>query len=421
MDDSTFDRLTRFLGTTPTRRDGIGLAITTALGAMASLLDGDAAEARGRGKGKRHGKKPSNRKSNERWKQQHSDIASEKKKRKGKKKPKKPTPDQPQSPPPPDTPNWKSCAGCNPCQTCTDGEGVCRPDPSKNGVQCGGCHTCRDGACNAPADTLCGEDQRCRPSTGICCPSCQSDGSCCPVGSICINPGPFSTNFCCDTELFDACGANGDGTFKTCCGRDTHRCLNDRCVPKGECPDGMKLCPGGDEPFCAREDFECCGADSCNTFQECCDASKDLCCVKGRCTGGRCCPKEPAEWIPCGNECCNPASEVCCGGATCCSPFSCVDGACCPVAVCGNPGTASRICRTAQEFCCEVLPGNPNLGGYACPRGNVDEDGIPDCAPGGQCCPNGYEYDPDCDACCESILGLCEFKECISPRPGRFP
>jgi hypothetical protein len=412
MDDSTFDRLTRFLGTTPTRRDGIGLAITAALGAVASLLDSDGADARERGNGKRHGKRPTNRKGKEKWKQQHSDIGSEKKKGKGKKKkPKKPTQDQPQSPPPPDAPTWKKCIGCNVCQTCTEGEGVCRPDPSKNGLQCGGCHTCRDGACNAPADTLCPEGQRCRPSTGICCPTCQSDGSCCPVGSICIDPGPFSTNFCCDTELFDFCGGNGDGTFKSCCARDTHRCLNDQCVPRGECPDGMKLCPGGDQSFCASEDFSCCGNNACNTLNECCDAEEGLCCVKGLCAGGMCCTGNREI---CGNQCCD-FGKVCCG-SQCCSPHNCVNGQCCPRGVCGDLAGSSRVCPAEQEFCCFSGP-HGSMSGYACPRGDGSQA---DCAPGGKCCPAGTVYNDSCDACCEDLFLLCEWNRCVPPTPGRF-
>ena len=267
----------------------------------------------------------------------------------------------------------RSAAGCNACQTCMDGEGVCRPDPSKNGLQCGGCHTCRDGACNAPDDTLCPEGQRCSPSTGICCPACQSDGSCCPVGSICIDPGPFSANFCCDTELFDFCGGNGDGTFKTCCARDTHRCLNDQCVPKGECPDGMKLCPGGDEPFCAPERLRL-------LWQQLLQHPPGLlrrrqgALLRERALRGWRGAAPRAGRVDLRQRVLQSLGEVCCGGSKCCSPYSAVSMASAARSGCAATlGRSPASARTEEEFCCSVVPSNHNLGGYACPRGNVDE------------------------------------------------
>ena len=400
MDDSTFDRLAKVLGAAPTRRTGLGLALGAAIGARTSVLQTDDADARGKRKGK--GKR--------------TRISSEKKgkgknKKKRKKKDKKDPPQQP-APPPPDAPTWKQCHGCNACQVCDHSTGQCVPDPNMEGVKCGGCHTCRNGACNVPDDRYCSEDQRCQPGVGICCPICQSDGSCCPVGSICINPGPFSANFCCDTDFNDFCGSNGDGTHTECCPRDTHVCLNDQCVRRGECPDGWKLCPGGDHSFCAPEDFTCCGSDACNTFQECCNAEEGLCCLKGICAGGKCCTGDREI---CGNQCCD-FGKVCCGD-TCCSPNSCVNGQCCPVVVCGGIDADSRVCPTEVEFCCPGGGSGSAQSGYACPRG---DGGVPDCAPGGKCCPAGTIYNDSCDACCEDIIRVCGSQRCVPPTPGRF-
>jgi hypothetical protein len=411
MDDSTFDRLAKVLGATPTRRTGLSLAFGAAFGALTNLLPTDDAEARGKRNGEGRRKRATSEKKGQGKKAKGKTKG--KGKGKGKGNGKKKTPPPPPPPPPPDAPTWKPCPRCSSCQLCNHSTGECVTDPSMEGVLCAGCNTCRNGACNVPDDRYCEEGQRCMPGVGVCCPVCQSDGSCCPVGSICINPGPFSANFCCETDFNDFCESNGDGTFRSCCPRETHVCLNDQCVRRGECPDGMKACPkrtGGS--WCVPEDFTCCGNNACNTHQECCDASKDICCLKGICAGGKCCTGNREI---CEGQCCD-FGKVCCGD-TCCDPLSCINGQCCAGSVCGGIKADSRVCRTDAEFCCFGGGSGAEQNGYACPRGDGSQA---DCAPGGKCCPAGTIYNDSCDACCEDIIRVCGSQRCVPPTPGRF-
>ena len=306
---------------------------------------------------------------------------------------------------------------CNACSQCVDGR--CQPDTAKNGQQCSGCLTCTNGACGIADDKLCPGGERCRRSTGICCLKCRADGSCCPVGQACINPGVLSANFCCDTSVNTPCGDNGDGAFSACCSNFNERCVNGECVPKDECAGrgragkdglccgaGLKVCPGLNAPYCAPDDRACCGEYTCDVNEECCDPQSNVCCEPGRCVGKTCCPSDS---VICGDECCE-YGERCCGGV-CCTEFDCVNGSCCAHA-CGDVGASTRVCVAESEACCLTDDSNPEIGnrGYACP------EPAPVCSNIGQCCPENTLYSQSCGGCCPTILN-CE--NCVSPIAGR--
>jgi hypothetical protein len=310
-----------------------------------------------------------------------------------------------------------SSADCNACSQCV--EGRCQADTSKNGQKCSGCLTCANGACGIADDQLCEDQERCRQSTGLCCPKCVND-RCCSTSQACIDPGALSANFCCDRSNNTPCGDNGDGTFSECCSNFNERCVNGECVPKDECPtrgragkaglccaEGTKVCPGLNDPYCAPENQACCGEYTCDVGEDCCDPQNNICCEQGRCLGKLCCP---SDQIICGSECCD-YGDVCCGGV-CCSNFDCIDEACCETGACGDIGADTRVCPTENETCCLTDDSDPAIGnrGYACPPST------PVCSNIGQCCPNNYLYSQSCAGCCPSILS-CE--NCVSPISGR--
>jgi hypothetical protein len=192
----------------------------------------------------------------------------------------------------------KTTDDCNGCSQCIDGR--CGPDPSKNGQKCSGCLTCNNGACSSGDDKLCKDSERCRQSTGLCCAKCRDDDSCCPVGQTCIDPGPLSANFCCDTSINTACGHKGDGIFNECCSNFSERCVNNECVPKDECPTGRLTIEGVCCPFGPPCNGVCCGED-------------EICGVDGVCENPFVCPRPF-----CSNR-----------GLICCPPNSFTDTAYC--------------------------------------------------------------------------------------------
>ena len=284
MDDAAFDRVAKLLSATPRRRTTLGLLVGGALGGFSGLLRPDA-DAKGKGKGRKKKKKGGHH----------------------------------------DRPRGKSCDDCNVCQTCKDSDKKCRPDASKNGQPCSGCLTCANGACGIGDDALCPNGQRCRQSTGVCCPKCL-DGQCCPVGSTCINPGLLSANSCCDNRVNTPCGSNGDGTFRECCSSFNEACVNDTCVPKDECA-GRQLAAG--ETCCSQPEQTCRNADGtshcCSGDQVCCKAdgtnhyqSNDVCCDPGRCLApGVCCAPDAELKCPGPYAHCAPPDNVCCGEYSC--------------------------------------------------------------------------------------------------------
>jgi hypothetical protein len=404
MDDISFDRLTKSLGVTATRRSALGLVTSALSGGFAGLLGLDMADARNKNKKKGKGKK-----------------------KKGKSKPRGERCGAATC-----RPGQRCCGGecvapdlccqttgdCNGCATCVGG--VCVADPTKNGTQCSGCLECANGACGVPNDDFCDDGEICRSSTGICCPLCSNE-QCCAVGERCINPGLLSPNFCCDAGLNEPCGDNGDGTYRECCSRRSERCHEGQCVPKDECPTGLAaegLCcpdgrppcpgkPGSDGPFCRPQQHEsCCGDTSCNALQDCCDPDEGVCCTRGRCAEGRCCTGNREI---CAGKCC-PFGQICCG-SECCSEFGCVNGTCCEMDSCGAVDAANRICTGPNETCCRT---GPDISGYACP--SVEWGGA--CAADGRCCPEGTFYEDSCDKCCADVRDRCE--DCLPTFAGRF-
>jgi hypothetical protein len=214
MDHATFDRLTRRLGTPSTRRTGISLALSAALG----LFVTDEPGVDGKGKNK-------------------------KKRQKKKKQAKRGCPE-----------TSIDCGGgvCVPDGKCCPGEKPCG----------GGCirvrdccpHTersCPNGVCVAKdaccpiVETACGSE--CCGDFEECCNGecqladggvCTADGWCPPlIGWPCCDESvsDCSTSPCCDIAAGEACCVSSlDPIETTCCPGA------ERCAPGGCCPAGMK-------------------------------------------------------------------------------------------------------------------------------------------------------------------------------------
>ena len=338
-----------------------------------------------------------------------------------------------------------TAAECKACATCVDGR--CQPNAAKNGQQCSGCLTYNNGACGSGDDELCAGNERCRQSTGLCCPKCRADGNCCPVGQACINPGLLSANSCCDSSANTPCGENGDGTFSECCANFNERCVGGECVPKVDCPNrrlsaagvccpngpacggvccgdgeacclgvcqgedapccgaGGTFCPGLTRPYCAPPGQVCCGDYTCGLEEDCCEPQGNVCCAEGRCVGSACCPPDV---VICGNSCCE-FGEICCGNV-CCTEYNCLNGTCCAAGVCGDVGASTRVCPVPGQICCLTDDANPAIGnrGYTCPNST------PVCSNKGECCPESTRYSQSCGGCCPD-QGCAN---CTSPIPG---
>jgi hypothetical protein len=231
----------------------------------------------------------------------------------------------------------KACADecCAAGTVCTQEDGCC-PEGRECGPGSGAGfpHTeccdaderCVVDAC-CPAERACGDEccpdnHRCRRGGG-CCARCLADGACCPRGEKCINPGPFSDNFCCDAGANQPCGDRGDGTFSECCIGGTEQCCNGTCVPKGTCcADGREKCNG----TCCGPNQDCCDGACIDTDQNMqhCGACGNAC-VPGRdrCVGGACqeiCSTNQWYTQTCEHAgtyfCCLPA-KGCCGSGCC--------------------------------------------------------------------------------------------------------
>lgn len=201
-----------------------------------------------------------------------------------------------------------SQADCGACESCS--AGACAPDPAKDGQGCGGCLVCANGTCGIPSNDRCADNEICRPATGTCCAECL-DGRCCRAGEVCIDPGAFAANSCCDTERNTPCGSNGDGTFAQCCSNRNEECCGGECVPKGEC------CRGG-----RRAGGSCCPPNTISCGNDCCDSRTQ------RCHEGQCretCSTNTTYTSPCDDGvnhwCCRPEFSTCCymsGNPHCC-------------------------------------------------------------------------------------------------------
>jgi hypothetical protein len=247
MDHATFDDLARRLGTTSTRRTGLGLALGAAGGALASFFLTDDPGADGTGKKQKKNKSNNGNKG------------------KKKKKKKQPRPAQP-------------CPG-----TMTDcGEGVCVPD----GSCCPWEKPCGEGCINA---------QSCCPHTERACPDggCVAKDACCPIVE------ETCGDECCD--LSELCSDDGccpvDGTSDVCDGKCTSLDSNEHCGACGNVCGACETCkevngsfdcapPDRSAPAC--EDClegEVVSATSCGTF--CCGIGAE-CCGGGCCAAGKC-------------------------------------------------------------------------------------------------------------------------------------
>ena len=361
MDDTAFDRLTKRLGATPTRRNVFGLAIGAAVGGFAGLLGLSETDAKN-GKGK-------------------------KKKKKG--CPKKPCPKGYQR-------NKRTCK-CECVRTpCSGGKEFdaesCRCRCPRDLRECQGECIGKDECC--PTDLPCPEDPK---------GCCSSQAEVCTIDGCCLELDGWQVcnGFCIDTKTDPShCGGCNDPC------QPGEICTQGICIQPELCPDEGVACPGRTAPFCAPKGHSCCGDNSCNALNECCDPNPDegvgLCCVKGRCTERRCCTGNREV---CAGKCCD-FGKVCCGDK-CCSPHDCLNGSCCPRFVCGAAETDRRVCPATDESCC-IRPDN---SGYACPATApfcaIQVDG---------CCPVDLNYRETCDACCPSILNC---NDCVAPIAGR--
>ncbi len=259
--------------------------------------------------------------------------------------------------------------GCVGKNECCPGDPPCPEDPK--------------GCCHAPALDVCTIDGCCREIDGI----------------------KACNDFCVDTNT----NRNHCGDCNSLCGAE-EVCADGECQSVELCPDGRPPCPGkpgSDGPFCRPQQHEsCCGDTSCNALKDCCDPEEGVCCLRGRCTEGRCC-NENREM--CGGKCCL-VGQICCG-TECCSALGCVNGTCCEMDSCGAVDAANRICTGPNETCCRTGPDN---SGFACP--SVDWGSA--CAANGRCCPEGTFYEDSCDKCCADVRDLCE--DCLPTIAGRF-
>lgn len=232
MDDSTFDRLTRHLGTTASRRAGLGLTLGAATGAFVSLFGMDERDARGKGKGKSKGKKKNKKKNGDSQ---------------------QPAPGCPEAStdcgagvcasPGECCPGEKSCGGgcirvqdCCPYTErvcigggCVPHDACCPRVEQRCGAEC--CvlgEECCNGSCSVSNGGICTQDGWCPPVTGWAC----CDGS----------VADCSTSPCCNVTAGEICCVTSTDPVieTTCCPGGGDQCARGGCCPvgtkwKGDC------------------------------------------------------------------------------------------------------------------------------------------------------------------------------------------
>ena len=183
---------------------------------------------------------------------------------------------------------------------------------------------------------------------------CGLGSECCPVcdeAHACANGQRCCAGRCVSAQC---CGAGDCPDDQTCKTRD---CIGGQCVYANQTPDGNA------GTGCANPQ-QCCNGVCCPSGQTCCNGT---CCASGKCCGNTCCAGDC-----CGNSCCAPGQR-CCGGTcipeeSCCinnSPTNCPAGQRC----CEPTGTCSTCCdpgnRCTSDFHCRALLSSTCGGGGA--------------------------------------------------------
>jgi hypothetical protein len=257
-----------------------------------------------------------------------------------------------------------------------------------------GMRECRDGCVGlnecCPGDPPCPEDPKgCCHAPGL--DVCTIDGCCRELDGM-----KACNDFCVDTNTHPShCG-----NCNSPCGSD-ETCVDGECVPENPCPkglaaqglcctDGRISCSGPSGPFCAPAKHTCCGDNSCDESQVCCDASQGVCCTRGRCVAGQCCPDGRKV---CRDECVDTQTDrKHCGGCDgwCNGPgLECCAGSCKNLQSdeehCGACGNAcdSRTERCVEGQCRDICSLNQPPWQNRC-----DDGGDYWCCPDGstQCC-----------------------------------
>jgi hypothetical protein len=266
MDADRFDRLSKTLSTTGSRRALLHLLSALPLaGALAALL-GEESAGKGRRKRRksRHGQKQNQRQQRRRHDEQRREQQRKERQNRHKKR-KPPTPEPGCHPAAKAQTCTGKCAsvtdncgllvdcgpctcatGCHPvCQTCNSATGVC--DPIANGASCddgNACttgETCSNGTCGGGTTVRCAADVcqiagTCDPVTGCPTPTNQADGTCCDgatgvcaggVCAACATGQVCEANACCTTA------GNAAPSAALCCDGLT-KCADSIC--RANCP-----------------------------------------------------------------------------------------------------------------------------------------------------------------------------------------
>ncbi len=424
MDPSRFDRLSRALAATTTRRAAL---VALVGGLLTSVVADEETDARkNRRNDRRDGGKDDARKDRDRGRDQRDGVQAEKKKKKGKTKKK----------PPRKCSNGKTLCGASCVDTSSDGDncgdcgaacaagqrcqgGTC----TCNGEACAGC--CDGAACRTgDSDELCGTNGAvCEECTGG--RSCQS-GSCqCPTGQhfcagACVNLQTDESHCrecgreCADNQICRdgfcgvPCGATGfclaNSTEPSCCGtecvsterssRNCGACGNDCQTQRANiCDESTCKCGFSGAPCPEAE--TCCN--QVGLLGECRNTNTDMdhC---GFC--GRACGPEANRCFQGGCRC-GDGQRPCDEGLTCCGNQACFD----LLQDQNNCGACGNVCR----------------GGSQCIDGACECDGGAACNAGQTCCNGGcrsLNTDANCGACdnrCHArekcCNGVCRFLE----------
>ncbi len=306
-----------------------------------------------------------------------------------------------------------------------------------NGTSCCGGGTNQNECVDLSGDGCCSSGD-CGLSEGACSVECVA-GQCIPEycyeGTICcqgecvssseFDACPTDPNGCCSREESEACcGAAG------CCRGDLCNEIIGVCCSEGEqaCGLGEDACCGAAETCCNRV---CCGAGQCTTAFRCC-AGSDVacgldCCSADRCVEGQgCCPE---NYVACGGSCCSSSVYYCNDQEQCeCLPgteaCSGLPGGCCPDGQCN----ASFECCAAGttpcgDVCCDDASQTCNGQGVCqCGDGFLNCGGV---CTAGECCDGdstvciAMGFDDQCVACSGGACATADYDyEYCNPGPG---
>ncbi len=266
--------------------------------------------------------------------------------------------------------NYESCT-CEP-KVCTL---ECKEGEEATGYDSCGCPT----GCSRP----CTDDWECNGFCSVC------------EGGYCVDKTEQQDiSECCDGSSYTSCcPLNGNN-----CGCTPNTCA----LVVSEIPVGQEACyenvPEGGE-ICGEV---CSGGykkKACPSGDHCPEGEREI--GRDECGCPYCEPCPDGEFS-CGTECCNAASETCCGGSICCPVgHACCEGVCCGEGqTCGNNG----VCCSPCELTC--LGQGLELDACGCPT-------ICGCDDEKQCRANEITEDDNID-CCEFVGGVYHDNHCCS-------